>query len=297
MPDSPESSTRKWEKALSLAMAVGGYYMKEFPTPWVKLPGGMLFVACCGWLIGLLLPRRRRWIAILTVLAVVGTVALQVRSMHVDSGTFTPSEVVALRSVLAKVAASTEDIGDAHLSGFSYLTTVRLVSVAADRAAYLMDVGTVRGARLSLYTTPDRRLVYRLTDNYGRENSLYAPIGSPEGLTLGNIVAISAEYGRGGGRTVMKLKVNGALVDRRDLPFEIEADLDIFPMSFGADVEGHNGAVFDNYVDITYANTLSAAAVREWGGWMAKVIEDHSPLPVRHFDGSGYIRVPPRAKR
>jgi hypothetical protein len=202
-----------------------------------------------------------------------------------------PSDVRAivtgeLANLYARLPAP-ERIENEKYPGVSINIVLRLHEIHEPRRKYLLDFGEHRGGRLSIYLDPNNVFTVSLIDLRGEQYAVRAPTGIG-GVQFNQFLYLNCEVGIRERSTFLRVLVDGREIGNIDIPSRIDAGAISIPGSVtGADIDGANGAAFDEIESAIFTMTLTTAEI----GSLLQYFQSKNPQNYLEFDGHQWMRA------
>jgi hypothetical protein len=144
--------------------------------------------------------------------------------------------------------------GNETIPGVALQFVVRIGNKLGDGKHYIVDYGTVDAARMSVFLSPNRLLVFSVSDSQGKQVSLSVPLGTE--IPMDRFVFLSFELGIRENSTVLRILLNGQQIRYIESKQKIEmASIDLYRGVLGASLRGDQGASFDLEMLAIYSGT------------------------------------------
>jgi len=149
------------------------------------------------------------------------------------------------------------------LPGFSLQALISIHNPKTQGRQYIWDVGTEKGARESVYVSPDGLFTYAIVDNKGELYEIRSSLGSG-GVPDDEVIYLACQLGITGTGTILSVVVNGKTVATREFPVRIELDLRNAPGGrIGGTISDSNFGSFALYWLAFYPRTLLVKEMKQ----------------------------------
>jgi hypothetical protein len=148
------------------------------------------------------------------------------------------------------------------IPGVAVLLIARINSIPSNGRAYIIDIGGRGKSRLSVYLI-NNLVVFSVTDDEGEVYSVRSPIG-PGGIPYQLISHFQFEFGSDDSHSTMTILANAKIVGSLSEPFHIDIaglrlrDRRTGNIVLGADLQKHNGGVFDAFSLAIFSRTFTS---------------------------------------
>ncbi len=178
-----------------------------------------------------------------------------------------------------------ESIETEKYPGLAVNLVGRFHRIADTRRKYIFDMGHDNSAHFSLYFDPRDILCFSFTDMYGESYSVRTS-SAVAGFRFDDFVLLTCETAFRPQSALMRISVNGRDVGVAHIPCEVNSPVSLTGLTFGADLNGQNGAAFDFVANAIYTMTLTSTEKNACANYYARREMERCAV----FNGSTWMR-------